>query len=90
MKVIHNNFGLFGGYHYRLVKEKNIYKIQECFEATQNKYKTIAKMSEETYRLSVDNFDFDNPAELLRWSRELKDKNYTHMLTLYARSVFKK
>jgi len=71
MKVIHNNFGLFGGYHFRIVKDKNIYKIQECFEATQDRYKTIAKMSEELYQLSVDNYDLSNPAELLRWSRDL-------------------
>ena len=73
MKVIHNNHGLFGGYHFRIIKAKNVYKIQECFEATQSRYKTIATMSKESYHLSIDNYDLSNPAELNRWSRDLND-----------------
>lgn len=78
MKIIHNNNGLFGGYHYRVVKTINAdhtttYKIQEIKEGIEKRYRTIAQMPGIQYRAEIFNIDLDNPAALYKWAMKLKD-----------------
>jgi len=78
MKIIHNNIGLFGGYHYRIVKTINAdhtstFKIQAIKEGIQKRYQTIATMPGIQYRAEISNINLDNPAALYHWAMKLKD-----------------
>lgn len=76
MKIIHNNVGCWGGYHYRIVKTINAdhtatYKIQEIQENVELRYRTIAKMPGIQYRAEIFSIDLDNPAALYKWAQRL-------------------
>jgi hypothetical protein len=66
MKVIFSNNGLFGGYHLRAVKKGQVVKIQECYEASATRYKTIATLWSDTFERLVAVRDMSNPSALYK------------------------
>lgn len=66
MKTIHNNNGLFGGYHYRAVKIADLIKLQECQEGVQQRYKTIATIPASSWERVIEYKDLSNPATLYK------------------------
>lgn len=80
MKIVHNNRGCFGGYHYRIAKIINndrscVYKIQQIKEGIEHRYKTIATLTAIQFRAEICSIDLDNPASLAHWADQLNNNS---------------
>jgi len=64
MKTLHNNHGLYGGYHFRAVQQADKVKIQEIKEGVQQRYQTIATIPATSWDRVIEYKDLSNPAAL--------------------------